>query len=104
MDKPKTKKCYIRDPVPSGNWQLKTMQSHIQSYLSRTSAHGFSRLVERSNGDNFGKFRPLWAAAILFSFCTSGYLIMSSLDEIERSPIATNIEYVSVQVMNTVKH
>ncbi len=75
------------------------IQPLTRAYLSRTTAHGFSRLVDGPSEGNGGPFRKLWALAIFVSFCTSAYLVWSSVQEAKANPVATNVNAIRVQVI-----
>ncbi len=72
------------------------MDFHLKTYLSQTSAHGFSHLVKGSS--KLPLSRLFWLLAISASFVTSGYMVYSSLQEVDENPISTFVKYVPIEV------
>ncbi len=73
------------------------MRTHLKNYLANTSAHGFNNLAQGSS--RLPLSRVFWLLAISSSFVTSGYMVYSSLQEVNENPISTYVEYIPVQVM-----
>ncbi len=70
------------------------MWNHFKDFLVNTTAHGFNHLVQRREDGTYDKGMIIfWAVAIFVAYFASGYYVVSSVHEAEKTPFATTVDY-----------
>ncbi len=70
---------------------------HMRDLLEDFTAHGFNHLFQRERDGRYNKRKIImWALAIFVAYFASTYYTIASVQEAERTPIATAVGYFPV--------